>query len=167
MVEKEEIFSSKIKHDGIFSFKDFYKFCYEWLTDETGLSVSEGKYAEKISGDSKEINVEWEGSKKITDYFKYSVKVVFRVLNLKEVEIMQGNAKIKTNKGGVEIKVSGSLLRDYDGKFESTAFKKFLRSIYEKWVITSRIEEMEDKLIGKCDEFISQTKAWLDLEGKK
>jgi len=166
-MEKEEIFSSKVKHDGIFSFKDFYKFCYEWLTDETGLDVAEGKYSEKIVGDAKEIIVEWEGTKKITDYFKYSVKVKFRILNMKEVEVMQGNAKIKTNKGSVEIKTSGNLLRDYDGKFEKTYFQKFLRSIYEKWVIASRIEQMEDKLIGKCDEFLNQAKAWLDLEGRK
>jgi len=166
-MEKEEIFSSKVKHDGIFSFKDFYKFCYEWLTDETGLDVAEGKYSEKIVGDAKEIIVEWEGTKKITDYFKYSVKVKFRILNMKEVEVMQGNAKIKTNKGSVEIKTSGNLLRDYDGKFEKTYFQKFLRSIYEKWVIASRIEQMEDKLIGKCDEFLNQSKAWLDLEGRK
>ncbi|MBU4308323.1 MAG: hypothetical protein KJ566_00815 [Nanoarchaeota archaeon] len=166
-MEKEEIFSSKVKHDGIFLFKDFYKFCYDWLTDETGLLVAEGKYAEKLAGDAKEINIEWEGTKKITDYFKYSVKVKFRILNMKEVEIMQGNAKIKTNKGSVEIKTSGNLLRDYDGKFEKTGFQKFLRSIYEKWVIASRIEQMEDKLIGKCDEFLNQAKAWLDLEGRK
>ncbi len=166
-MEKEEIFSSKVKYDGIFSFKDFYKFCYDWLTDETGLLIAEGKYAEKLAGDAKEINIEWEGTKKITDYFKYSVKVKFRILNIKEVEIMQGNAKIKTNKGSAEVKVSGNLLRDYNGKFEKSGFQKFLRSIYEKWVIASRIEQMEDKLIGKCDEFLNQAKAWLDLEGKK
>ncbi|MBU1129462.1 MAG: hypothetical protein KJ949_02410 [Nanoarchaeota archaeon] len=166
-MEKEEIFSSKVKHDGIFLFKDFYKFCYDWLTDETGLLVAEEKYAEKLAGDSKEINISWIGTKKITDYFKYQVKVSFRILNMKEVEIMQGNAKIKTNKGSVEIKTSGNLLRDYDGKFEKTGFQKFLRSIYEKWVIASRIEQMEDKLIGKCDEFLNQAKAWLDLEGRK
>ena len=61
----------------------------------------------------------------------------------------------------------GVLVRDYNGKFETTAFKKFLRSIYEKWVIASSIEHYEDKIIGACDEFLSQTKAYLDLEGKR
>jgi len=48
-----------------------------------------------------------------------------------------------------------------------SAFNKFLRSIYEKWVITSRIDEMEGKIAGACDEFMAQTKAYLDLEGKR
>jgi len=168
MAEKEEIFSSKVKYRGIFSFPDFYKFCYEWLKDETGLSaLAEDKYDEKLAGDSKEIQIEWTGTRKVTDYFKFQVKVKFRILGLTNVEIKQGDMKIKTNSGSVEIKVAGTLIRDYEGKFETNAFNKFLRSIYEKWVITSRVEQFEDKLAGDCDEFISQAKAYLDLEGKR
>ena len=48
MSEKETIFSSKAKHKGVFTFKDFYKFCYDWLTEETGLYIAEGKYEEKV-----------------------------------------------------------------------------------------------------------------------
>ena len=70
MAEEDKIFSSKIKYNGIFSFGDFYKFCFEWLRDEVGLDLVEEKYAEKLSGDSKNIDVEWSGSRKITDYFK-------------------------------------------------------------------------------------------------
>jgi hypothetical protein len=167
MAEKDTIFSSKIKYDGIFSFQDLYKFCYDWLTEETGLDMSESKYVEKLNGNSKNIDVEWAGASKVTDYFSFEVKVGFKINGLTNVEINQGNAKIKTNKGSVEIKVKGVLIKDYQGKFETTAFKKFLRSIYEKWVIPSRIEEFEGKLVGDCDEFLSQTKAYLDLEGKK
>ena len=32
---------------------------------------------------------------------------------------------------------------------------------------TSRIDAMEDKLAGGCDEFLGQAKAYLDLEGKR
>jgi hypothetical protein len=167
MSEKETIFSSKIKHTGLFSFKSLYKFCYDWLSEETGLDISEGKYAEKVSGDSKEIDVEWSCSRKYTDYFKVQAKVKFAVKGLKEVEVKQGEAKITTNKGNVEIGVKGILERDYSGKFEKSAFQKFLRGIYEKWVIASRIEQYEDKLIGDLDEFLAQTKAFLDLEGKR
>jgi len=167
MAEKDTIFSSKTKYDGIFSFKDFYKFCYDWLTDETGLDVAEEKYAEKLSGNTKNIDIEWTGTRKVTDYFKFEIKVAFRIVALKEVEVQEGGTKIKTNKGSVEVKIKGTLIRDYEGKFETKAFQKFMRSIYEKWIITSRINEYEDKLAGDCDEFLNQAKAYLDLEGKK
>jgi len=167
MAEKDTLFSSKIKYNGIVDFPEFYKFCYNWLVDEVGLLVAEEKYAEKISGDSKNIDIAWSGSKKITDYFKEEVKITFQIIGLTKIEIVKDGKKIKTNNGSVEVKVKGVLVRDYEGKFETTPSKKFMRSIYEKWVIPSRLNEFEGKIIGDCDEFLSQAKAFLDLEGKK
>ncbi len=167
MPEKDTIFSSDIKYGGVFSFKDFYQFCHEWLTEETNLDVEEEKYEEKIQGDEKEIKVEWKGTRKITDYFKFEMKVTFEIKGLINVEVVQNGVKVKTNKGSAKVKVRGTLIRDYESKFEGTSGKKFMRSIYEKWVIPSRIEQMEDKIVDDCDEFLSQAKAWLDLEGKK
>jgi len=167
MAEKDTLFSSKIKYSGIFNFADFYNFCYDWLTQETGLDMVESKYAEKLSGDSKNIDIEWSGSKKLTDYFRFDVAVKFKIVALTPVEIVKDGKKIKTNKGGAEVSIKGILVRDYQGKFETTAFKKFLRSIYEKWVITSRIEQFEGKVMGDSDEFLSQAKAYLDIEGRR
>ena len=167
MAEKDTVFSSAMKYDGIFSFKDFYKFCYGWLTEEIGLDVVETTYSEKLTGDTKDIEIKWGGTKKFTDYFKFEMKVDFVIRRLKEVEISKGDVKIRSNNGSVKVKVNGILIRDYDGKFESSGFQKFLRGIYEKWVITSRIEQFEGSVIGSCDEFLNQAKAYLDLEGRK
>ncbi len=166
-MEKDKIFSSNISSKGIFSFLNSYKFCYDWLTEETGLVISEGKYAETLKGNVKDIDIEWLGTRKVTDYFKFEIKVAFKITDLTEVEIEQGGAKIKMNQGKIKITVTGTLVKDYDGKFEKDAFRKFLRSIYEKWVIQSRINQFEDKLFEDCDEFLSQTKAYLALEGKR
>jgi hypothetical protein len=167
MPEKDTIFSSKTKYEGIMDFPEFYKFCYKWLTEEVGLDVIEEKYSEKIAGDSKNIDIIWVGTKKITDYFKEEIKVTFQILRLTKIEIIQDGKKVKANNGSVEIKTKGTLIRDYEGKFETNASRKFMRGIYEKWVITSRINEFEDKIIGDCDEFLSQAKAFLDIEGNK
>ncbi|MCK9595895.1 hypothetical protein M0R19_01790 [Candidatus Pacearchaeota archaeon] len=167
MAEKDKIFASKIKYSGIVNFAEFYKFCYDWLKEEMGLDLVEDKYAEKLSGDSKNIDVEWSGSRKITDYFKMEVKVSFKVVGLTNAEITQDGKKIKTNKGAIEVGVKGTLVRDYQGRFEKTAIQKFLRGIYEKMVIPSRVSEFEGKVIGDCDEFLAQAKAYLDLEGKR
>jgi hypothetical protein len=169
MAETDKLFSSKIKYNGVFNFGEFYKFCFEWLRDETGLgdSLVEEKYAEKLSGDSKNVDVEWKGSRKMTDYFKMEVKVVFRVIGLTSIEISQGGAKVKTNKGSVEVSIKGNLVKDYGNKFEKSGFQKFLRGIYEKTVIPSRVNEYEGKVMADSDEFLAQAKAYLDLEGKK
>lgn len=167
MAETNTIFSSTIKYNGIFNFPEFYKFCYEWLTEETGLDIQEVKYEEKIEGETKKIIVEWAGERKLTDYFRFDIELKLSIGGLTNIEINQGGKKIKTNKGTIVASLKGILVRDYEGKFESTAFNKFLRSIYEKWVITSRIEEFEDNIARDSDEFLSQAKAYLDLEGRK
>ncbi len=168
MAEKDTIYSSKIKHSGIFSFSGFYKFCYNWLTEDGGYFIVEDTYSEKINGDSKDIDISWKGTRKVTDYFKFEVKVKFKILGLKKVEVTRSNGiKEKTNQGNIELKITGTLIRDYQGKFESSGFQKTLRGFYEKYIMKSRIDEMEDKLIDDCTSFLEQAKAWLDLEGKK
>ena len=167
MPEKDKIYSSKIKYAGVFNFSEFYKFCHEWLAEELAFDVAEEQYIEKIKGDSKDIEFKWQGSKKVSDYFKFEINLDFRILGLEKVEVAQNNAKVRTNKGNVEVKCSGTLVRDYESKFETNAFQKFLRGIYEKWVIPSRIGDYEDKLAGYCDELLAQIKSYLDLEGKK
>ena len=164
MSEQDEIYTSKISYNGFFKFKEFYKFCYNWLAEDSGLDVYETEYSEKIDGQTKTIGFKWECTKEVTDYFQYEIKLGFKIEELSEVEINKAGVKVKTNKGKVDIKLSGSLVRDYDGKFETSSRMKIWRGIYEKWIIASRIEEFEGKLSEICDEFLGQAKAFLDLE---
>lgn len=164
MSEQDEVYSSKISYKGYFRFKDFYSFCYNWLSEEAGLNVAETEYSEKISGPVKNISFKWAGTKEVTDYFQFEVKLDFKIDELAEVEINQGGAKVKTNSGSVSLKVKASLVRDYDGKFETSGRMKLWRGIYEKWIISQRVAEFEDKLAGLADGFLGQAKAFLDLE---
>ncbi len=168
MAEKDTIYSSTIKYNGVFNFRDFYSFCHDWLIEETAMDfITEEEYSEKIKGPEKEIKVVWAASKKLTDYFKFDFKLEMTIRGLKDVEINQDGKKIKTNNGDVKLKAKGVLVRDYAGKFEKTGFLKFIRAIYEKWIITSRIDQLEGKVAGDSDEFLAQAKAYLDLEGRK
>lgn len=168
MSEKETLFNTKTKYTGLFNFSDFYSFCYSWLVDSEGYIITEDKYTEKIAGDQKTIEVEWTGNKKVTDYFKNQLKIKYRITNMTQVEITDSSGKKKKmNNGTVEVAVKGILIRDFDSKFETTATRKFMRGVYEKWIIASRIDEMQTNLSKFCDSFVAEVKAYLDLEGKK
>ena len=95
------------------------------------------------------------------------LKVDWMILNLKEVEVTRGNIKEKMQNGEVKLTVKGILMRDYDGKFERSYWRKFLRGLYEKWVITSRVKKFEDDVVIEADKFLQQAKAYLNLEGKR
>lgn len=166
MAEKDTVFSSKLKQTGIFNFKDFYEFTYDWLTDEN-YTVIEKKYTEKISGDAKDIEIKWESIKQVSDYFQFVIKMHWRILGMKTVEAQKGDKKVKSNTGLLEIKFAGVLVKDYENRWETNAFMKFLRGIYDKYIIRGRIEDYEGKVYSEIQELINQCKAFLVLESKR
>lgn len=167
MSEKDTIFSGKIKQTGTFDFKEFYRFCYVWLVDE-GYFVTEKVYSEKVSPTGKEVEIEWEARKKISDYFRFIIKAKWRILGMADTEVQdESGKKLKLNKGQVEIKVDGILEKDYQGQWEKNPFLKFLRGIYDRFIIRTRIDEYEGKVFGQSDEFLKQAKSFLAIEGMR
>lgn len=165
MVEKDIVFTAKIKQKGIFDYPSFYRFCYEWLI-EKGYFLIEKGYTEKIGAGGKEVEIEWDATRKISDYFKFQLKVTWHIIGMTDIEVQEDGKKIKMNKGYPEIKVQAVLLKDYEHRWEGNPFFKFLRGLYDRYIIRARIESYEAKIHQEGDEFLAQAKAFLALEGK-
>ncbi|PIN80582.1 hypothetical protein COV16_00665 [Candidatus Woesearchaeota archaeon CG10_big_fil_rev_8_21_14_0_10_34_8] len=166
MGEKDKIFTEKVKYAGLFDFKELYRFCYIWLTDNNYF-VTEKVYSEKIQPNGKEVDIEWASFKGVSDYFKFIITVKWRVLGLTSVEVEKDGKKTKMDKAYLELAINGVIEKDYENKWSENAFYSFLRGIYEKYIVKGRVEGYEDKLAEECEEMIAQIKAFLALEGKK
>lgn len=166
MAELSPVYAGKIVHAGIFDFKDVYRFLYEWLTSYE-YTVIEKKYSEKVKAEGKDIGIEWLCLRKISDYFRFRIKVSIKVIGMVSVEVMRASVKTTRDKGEIEIKIGSYLERDYEHKWEVNPFFKFLRGLYDRYIIVSRIEHYEDTLAAEIDEIIAQSKAYLALEGKR
>jgi hypothetical protein len=166
MAEKDKIYSSKIKQTNVFDFKETYRFVYDWLVDN-GYSVTEESYSEKVGAGGKEIEISWSAKRKISDYFRFIISIDWRILGMTDTEVQKQGKKVKMNKGQIEIKVSGTLEKDYEDRWENNPLFKFLRGVYDRYIIKSRVESYEDKLSGDAEELIAQIKSWLALEGKR
>jgi hypothetical protein len=165
MVEKDNVFKGKIKNTGLFDFKEFYRFCYTWLVDE-GYFLVEKSYSEKVGATGKEIEIEWNATRKVSDYFRNNLKIKWRILGMTNVEVDDNGKKLKMNKGQVEISVDAVLEKDWEHRWENSAFLKFLRGMYDRYIIRSRIEQYEVKIFAEGDEFLAQAKSFLAIEGK-
>jgi len=165
MAEKDTIFKGRVKQTGIFSFKKLYSFLYDWLSEE-GYKINEDKYSEKITGDSKEIEINWEAEKEISDYFKFVIRVDWFILGLKNIKVKKEDKEINMNTGEVEIKFKTILVKDYESKWEDHPVWKFLRGIYDRYIIRTRIDDYEDRLMEDTDELIAQCKSFLAIEAK-
>jgi len=166
MVEKEQLIKEKFEHNGLCDFAALYGFAHNWLKDKD-YGVIEEKYAEKVSGNSRNITIEWKASKGLSDYFKMEHKIKFEVEGLTDVEVEIDGTKKKMNKGLVRVEIKGNLLKDPKSKWETSAFYKFLRDVYNKYIIPQRIDTVEDMVKDDVREFKDQLKAFLDLKTRR
>lgn len=166
-MELDSLFKSKVRHVGIFDFKETYRILYEWLLDE-GYDVNEKGYKEVMQpGNAKEIEIEWEAWRKVSDYFRFYIWVKFHPIGMTSVEVDIDGVKQKMNKGDFTIEVKCVLQKDYENRWENRPFMKFLRTLYDRYLIRERIESYEGKLISEMQEFLDQAKAFLSLTARR
>lgn len=167
MVEKDTVVKEKLKYAGLLDLEQAYKFAYEWLKKED-LNVIEDSYSEKVKSNGKELEIEWTASKKVTDYFKITIKIKWRILGLTDVEVEIDGRKKKMNKAAdVSIDLKGLLEKDYSNKWEGSAFNKFIKDVYNKYVIPQRTDQKEDQVRDTVQGFKEEMKAFFELTGRK
>jgi len=166
MAEKEEVIKEKFDYSGIFDFSEFYSFAHSWLKDED-YNVMEEKYSENVSGNSRAIYIEWKATKQFSDYFKVEIKIKFDIKGLIDVEVETDGKKKKMNKGKISFETKGNMLKDPESKWEGSAFYRFLREVYNKYIIPSRIDDVKNRIRDDTRDFGEELKAYLELLGKR
>ena len=165
-MERDKVIEAKIKESGIFNFAELYEFLYDWLNEES-YKLKEKKYSEKVMGDVKTIEIEWDADKKVSDYFKFRLELRWQITGLKKIEVKKEDQKVTMNSGSVEIKFRAWVLKDYEGRWENKPVWKFLRGVYDRYIIRHRNDQYEDKVEDEMKEMVAQTKAFLALEAKR
>ena len=130
----------RLKQKGIYNFKDFYEFLYDYFTDEN-YDIAETKYVEKVEGETKDLEIIWNATKEVSDYFKYEINLTWVILGMKKVKVKKDGQEIYMDSGTLEIKFTASLVKDYENRWENNPFLKFMRGIYDRYIIRSRIED--------------------------
>lgn len=166
MAEKELVLKEKLEHSGLMDFPGLYSFLHSWLKDE-GYGVTEERYAEKVSGAARDLLIEWKAGKMLSDYFKMEHKIKFEAQGLTEVEVEIDGKRKKMNKGKLVFELTGGLIKDPDSKWEATPANRFMRDVYNKYVIPARVEAMRDKVRADIRNLKEMTKEFLDLYAKR
>lgn len=166
-MEKDRIIRTKIKHNGIFDFKEIYRILFDWILD-MDYDINEKAYKETIgAGGAKELEVEWEAVRKVSDYFKFNIYARWHIVGMTTIEVEIDGVKKKMNKGQFELEVSCSLIKDYENKWEKRPLLKFLRTFYDRYLIHDRQDMFEGKLVREMEEFVGQAKSFLALTGTR
>lgn len=162
MPQKKKIYEEKLKQSGFWKYSDVYTFAFNWLKDNS-YEIKEELYSEKLSTNGKEVIIKWSASKEVTDYFQYKISLDWHILGMKDAEVEIDGKKVKTNKGEVEIKFKGEIIKDYEKRWEDKPIWKFLRGIYEKYIIRETIDEYENELKDEVKKIIKDIKSFLRI----
>ncbi|MFA5484751.1 MAG: hypothetical protein WC260_00655 [Candidatus Pacearchaeota archaeon] len=162
MSVSSNIAKQTIKKKGYWNYSELYSFCFNWLKDN-GYGIKESEYVEKLSDFGKEIQLKWEGSRKVTDYFKFVINVEWHILGMSDAVIERDGKQEKTNKGEIKLSVSADLVKDYEDNWDKKPMIKFMRGIYDKYIIRTTIDNYGAVLKTDFGEYISQIKSFLEL----
>lgn len=162
MAQKKDVYKEKLVQVGYWNYTEVYTMLFNWLKDHN-YSITEKMYKEKLSGGGKEILIEWDAGKKVTDYFKYTINLNWHILGMKDAEVEIEGKKMKTNKGELEIVFKGTLVKDYEKRWEDKPIHKFMRGLYEEYIIRKTISEYESDLEDQTKELITDLKAFLRI----
>lgn len=167
MAEREQLLKEKVDHTGIFDFKAFYGYAHSWFAEANYDGVDEEKYSEKVSGNARDIVIEWKSSKRMSDYFKIEHKIKFKFEKLTDVEVEIDGVKKSSNKGKVEMEIRSTLVLDHESKWEVSPMMRFWRDVYNKYIVPTRVDAMRGKCIGDGQKFKDDLKEFLQLSGKR
>ena len=153
----------KVKDKSIFSLEELYKAIIRWLEFHR-YTFQEQEYREEdLGGGKKHLELKWYAEKKIDDYIKFVIEVNFLILGLEKLEAEVRGVREVTNKGELEMNFKAYLLKDYDKKWERTAFMRFLRETYDKKLIKTRLETYEGELYEETYKLMDEVRAFLNM----
>lgn len=166
MAEKEEIRKEKMEHEGVFDLKALYSYAHSWFS-EAQFGVSEEEYTEKLKGDARDFTIKWKATKDLSDYFRIEIKIKYEIENMTDVEVEIDGQRKQMNKGKIKTETVGILVFDKDGKWESSAYNRFLRDVYNKYIVPSRVDAMKEEVIRRVENFKDDLKAFLNLTARR
>lgn len=163
MGEKRTIIDhATLDYSGLFSVKDLHKEIKDWFGKNSYVWI-EVQSSEFVKENGKEIYINLQPWKKISDYAKFQVKVEVFMTEVKDAEVEKDGVKVKLNKGSINIILDGYLITDYENRWEQKAMYVFIRTLYDKFILRSQLEKYEAILSDEVEQLRSIIKSHLNL----
>lgn len=158
----DRVNKKKIEYHGYFDFRDLYGLLKDVIGTDYNYEIIENEYVRDVG--SGEIEVSWECKKKISGYLRYKIYVKIYATGLEEGRVKKGGRKVKMQKGDIEIHLTAYLETDYEDRWESNAFLKFLKGIYNKYLYKSTYESHVEKINQELWSIADELKGFFQIQ---
>ncbi len=175
--EEIPVLKSSIKYKDVHDLKEFYKLVYFWLRDNDWIDPDyddietltfERSYLQKeFASGAKDHIIKWEAQKDPHEskYFLFKLSIKFSTLQIKDVEVMHENRKLKANIGELKFDVSAKLVVDPKGEWNKNAFVKHFQELWKKRIYKDKISKHKEELREEAEALLDAAKKYLDLKG--
>ncbi len=146
---------STITYNGLINFPELYRVVDSFFY-EKGYDKWEKINTERVFPSGRQLDIELEPWKKLTDYFESRVNLKIKAIDLRDVEVEMEGVRLNLQQGKLMIKTDAYLRSDYKGKWDSP-FLMFIRTLldtyvfknyyrkHERWVIND-IKQLQDRI---------------------
>lgn len=148
----------QISFSGVFDFDGLYKALVEWFKKHRYV-FKEIDYKEFREEGSRNLQLVWEGKRKVTDYLKDVIEVNLKLSKYENVAVNNR----KRVKGALSLRIAAYLEKDYEERWSKKAWLKFMREAYDKYVLGGRNKLVQDELVQEMNLLRNEIKAFLNL----
>jgi len=145
----------KVTKEGVFNLKEVYDLINEFL-GQRGYDVVE---KEQVRNESGKLVIKYEAEKKADDYTKFVINVSITGVGVKEVELKNK----KAFSGKFTVKIEAKLKKDYEDTWDQGPFQRFLRGIYDKFVLGSKFDQYGKDLTDEANAFYNELKSYIGV----
>lgn len=167
MVEKNRIIQKQFAYEGLFRYRELFRLLDFWLRDKFFDKKEKGTGEYRNPDGSKQIHILFEPWKKVTDYYKVSLRIELMVKNMKEVEVEIDGKKERLNHGFIECVLSGFLVLDYDNRMEKRAGLQFLRDMFQRYVYHHITKKYTEMVVDDLTDLENTLRSYLNTFTKK
>ena len=154
---ENRVVTSYIKQKAEFSINDLINRATSWYY-KYRYYFTEKEHTEKVKPEGLEMEIQWDGKRKIDEYFMFNIRVHLFVWRYKPVKLDEEGKIIKQGQGEIEIIVYGDLIKDWRNTYPKKGFGDFLRVANERFFLKDRIEKLEGKLRTECQDLMNLIK---------
>jgi len=158
-MREKELANFSIKQKAVFDEDKLYGIAPGWAED---LNIDLAETDHKAKGG---LSVTWGGEKKHSHYVKSEYEVKLSINDAAPVEIIKEGKKVKKTKANVKIKITASIITDYDEKWEDTDFKKKFEKFYDTFIYGSHIKKHKTDIAKWTQQLFDLYKK--ELEGEE
>jgi hypothetical protein len=129
-----------VRYTGLFDFDALYAAIIDWCKSH-GYKWDEETYKHKVpSPRGAESEWAWYAEKDVTDYIKYKISMKVHTWDGTEVEVIKDKKKKKLTNARFQIIMNGTIITDWQKRWEKNRFTRFLGRLYEEHIIRKKIE---------------------------